>query len=122
MPEVTKEQVVEYFSGLPKTEVVALISELDSKLDFLRMFAPGVPGEDDLEEGQRWGFDVTLVNVGPNKLQVVKLIRELTSLGLQDSKRLMDNVPQVVYEAAGKDLAYEIRERFRELGATVTLT
>lgn len=118
MPEVTKEQVVEYFSGLPKTEVVALILELDSKLDFLRVFAPG--HEDGSE--QQWGFDVTLVNVGPNKLQVVKLIRELTSLGLQDSKRLMDNVPQVVYEAAGKDLASEIRERFRELGATVTVT
>ena len=66
-------------------------------------------------------FDVELTEVGPNKVKVIKVVREVTGLGLKEAKEVVDNAPKVVKEAASKDEANEIKEKLEGEGAKVTL-
>ncbi len=66
-------------------------------------------------------FDVELSEVGPNKVKVIKVVREITGLGLKDAKELVDSAPKVVKEAADKATANDIKERLEAEGAKVTL-
>ena len=66
-------------------------------------------------------FDVVLAEVGPNKINVIKVVRELTGLGLKEAKDLVDGAPKPVKEGAGKDDAEEIKKKLEEAGAKVEL-
>jgi large subunit ribosomal protein L7/L12 len=66
-------------------------------------------------------FEVILQSVGDKKIQVIKVIREVTSLGLKEAKDLVDGAPSTVKEAATKDEAAQIKAKLEEQGATVTL-
>ena len=66
-------------------------------------------------------IDVVLTGVGEKKIQVIKVVRELTSLGLKEAKALVDEAPKAVKEGASKDEAEEIQKRLQEAGATVEL-
>ena len=66
-------------------------------------------------------FDVELTEVGPNKVKVIKVVREATGLGLKEAKDLVDNAPKVLKEAAAKAEADEIKAKLEEVGAKVTL-
>ena len=66
-------------------------------------------------------FDVVLAEVGANKINVIKVVRELTGLGLKEAKDLVDGAPKPVKEGAGKDDAEEIKKKFAEVGATVEI-
>ncbi|MBA2572052.1 MAG: 50S ribosomal protein L7/L12 [Gemmatimonadetes bacterium] len=66
-------------------------------------------------------FDVVLQTIGDKKIQVIKVVREITSLGLKEAKDLVDGAPKTVKEAVSKDEANQIRTRLEEQGATVTL-
>ncbi len=66
-------------------------------------------------------FDVELTEVGPNKVKVIKVVREVTGLGLKEAKEVVDGAPKVVKEAAAKDEANEIKEKLEAEGAKVTL-
>ena len=66
-------------------------------------------------------FDVVLAEVGPNKINVIKVVREITGLGLKDAKDLVDGAPKPVKEGAGKDDAEEIKKKLEEAGAKVEL-
>ncbi|MBR2406651.1 MAG: 50S ribosomal protein L7/L12 [Clostridia bacterium] len=66
-------------------------------------------------------FDVILAEVGPNKINVIKVVREITGLGLKEAKDLVDGAPKAVKEAAGKDEAEEIKKKLEEAGAKVEL-
>ena len=66
-------------------------------------------------------FDVELTEVGPNKVKVIKVVREATGLGLKEAKDLVDNAPKVVKEAASKEEAEDIKKKLEEVGAKVTL-
>lgn len=66
-------------------------------------------------------FDVVLAEVGPNKINVIKVVREITGLGLKEAKDLVDGAPKAVKEAAGKDEAEEIQKKLEEAGAKVEL-
>ena len=70
---------------------------------------------------EKTNFDVVLKAAGPNKLQIVKLVKELTGLGLKEAKDLVEAAPKVVKEAAGKDEAAELKKKLEEAGAKVTL-
>ncbi|MEX1256769.1 MAG: 50S ribosomal protein L7/L12 [Gemmatimonadota bacterium] len=78
--------------------------------------APGAPAVEEQEE-----FEVILQTVGDKKIQVIKVIREVTSLGLKEAKDLVDGAPSTVKEAATKDEAAQIKAKLEEQGATVTL-
>lgn len=66
-------------------------------------------------------FDVELTEVGPNKVKVIKVVREVTGLGLKEAKEVVDGAPKTVKEAAAKDEANEIKEKLEAEGAKVTL-
>ncbi|MBO5929333.1 MAG: 50S ribosomal protein L7/L12 [Clostridia bacterium] len=66
-------------------------------------------------------FDVVLAEAGPNKINVIKVVREITGLGLKEAKEMVDGAPKTVKEAAGKDDAEEIKKKLEEAGAKVEL-
>ena len=66
-------------------------------------------------------FDVELAEVGPNKVKVIKVVREVTGLGLKEAKEVVDGAPKVLKEAASKEEAEEIKKKLEEVGAKVTL-
>ena len=70
---------------------------------------------------EKTDFDVELTEVGPNKVKVIKVVREATGLGLKEAKDLVDNAPKMIKEAASKAEADEIKAKLEEVGAKVTL-
>ena len=66
-------------------------------------------------------FDVELTEVGPNKVKVIKVVREITGLGLKEAKDVVDGAPKVVKEGASKEEAEEVKKKLEEVGAKVTL-
>ena len=66
-------------------------------------------------------FDVVLAEAGPNKINVIKVVREITGLGLKEAKDMVDGAPKVIKEAASKESADEIKAKLEEVGAKVTL-
>jgi len=82
--------------------------------------APGV-GDGAAAEEEKTDFDVVLAAVGDKKIQVIKVVREVTSLGLKEAKELVDNAPGVVKEGATKEEAEAIKGKLEEQGATVEL-
>jgi len=81
--------------------------------------AGGAGGEGGEEEQTE--FDVVLTGIGDQKIQVIKVVREVTSLGLKEAKELVDNAPGTVLEAVSKEEAEATREKLEEQGATVEL-
>ena len=79
------------------------------------------PASDAGGSEEKTEFDVELTSVGDKKINVIKVIRTITSLGLKEAKEMADGAPTVVKEAAGKDEAEEIKKQLEEAGATVTL-
>ena len=77
--------------------------------------ADAAPAEEKTE------FDVELTDVGPNKVKVIKVVREATGLGLKEAKDLVDNAPKTIKEGASKDEANDIKAKLEEAGAKVTL-
>ncbi len=73
------------------------------------------------QEEEKDEFDVILSGIGDKKIQVIKVIREVTSLGLKEAKELVDNAPSTVREAVSKDEAEEIKSKLEDQGATVEL-
>ena len=66
-------------------------------------------------------FDVVLANAGANKIKVIKVVRELTGLGLKEAKEIVDGAPKTLKEAVSKEEAEDIKKKFEEIGAKVTL-
>ena len=73
------------------------------------------------EVEEKTEFDVELTEVGPNKVKVIKVVREVTGLGLKEAKDVVDNAPKTIKEGADKATAEDIKKRLEEVGAKVTL-
>jgi len=127
MPEITREQVVEFLSNLSVMDIAALTKELEGKwgvsaAPVAMMGMAGVGGgEAAAAVEEKTEFDVELTAVGEKKINVIKVIRELTSLGLKEAKDLVDASPKVVKEAVSKEEAAEAKKKLEEAGATVTV-
>ena len=78
-------------------------------------------GADGAAAEEKTEFDIELTEVGPNKVKVIKVVREITGLGLKEAKELVDGAPKVVKEAVSKAEAEEIKTKLEEQGAEVTL-
>ena len=125
MAEVTQQQVVEYIKGISVLELSQLVKMLESELGVSAaaampmMAMPGgsagaaAPAEEQTE------FTVTLTEIGGNKINVIKVVREVTSLGLKEAKDLVESAPKAVKEAVTKDEAAAIKKKFEEVGAKV---
>jgi large subunit ribosomal protein L7/L12 len=126
MAEVTQQQVVEYIKGISVLELSQLVKTLESELGVsaaaaMPMAMPmggggagaAAPAEEKTE------FTVTLTEVGTNKINVIKVVREITSLGLKEAKDLVEAAPKPIKEGIPKDEAATIKKKFEEVGAKV---
>ena len=126
MAEITREQVVDYLSNLSVMDIAALTKELEDKWGVSAApvaVAGALPAGDAgaAAEEEKTEFDVELSAIGDKKINVIKAIRELTSLGLKEAKELVDNAPKMVKEAVSKEEAEEAKKKLEEAGATVTV-
>jgi len=124
---VTKEELIEAIGGMTVLELSDLVKAMEEKFGVTAaapaaMMAPGAGGaEGAAEEEEKSEFDVMLTAVGDQKIQVIKAVRELTSLGLREAKAVVDEVPSKVLEAASKDDAEAGKARLEKAGATAEL-
>jgi large subunit ribosomal protein L7/L12 len=123
MAELTKEQVVDYLSALPVLEIANLVKELETKWGVsaapVAMAGGGVAAAAAAPVEEQTEFDVILTGAGASKIQVIKVVREITSLGLKEAKDLVEGAPKPIREGASKEQAAEIKKKLEEAGATV---
>ena len=124
MADVTQHQVVEYIKGITVLELSQLVKTLESELGVsaaaampMAMPMGGAGAAAAVEE--KTEFSVTLTEVGANKINVIKVVREVTSLGLKEAKDLVEAAPKAVKEAVSKDEAATIKKKFEDVGAKV---
>jgi len=126
MADVTQQQVVEYIKGISVLELSQLVKTLESELGVsaasampMAMPAGGAAAAAPAEE--KTEFTVTLTEVGANKINVIKVVREVTSLGLKEAKDLVESAPKAIKEAIPKDEANAIKKKFEDVGAKVEI-
>jgi len=129
MAEVTQQQVVEYIKGISVLELSQLVKTLESELGVsaaaaMPMAMPmggGAAAGAAAPAEEKTDFTVTLTEVGTNKINVIKVVREITSLGLKEAKDLVEGAPKPVKEGIPKDEANAIKKKFEEVGAKVEI-
>jgi large subunit ribosomal protein L7/L12 len=121
----TVEKIVEMIEGLTALELADLSKALSEKFGVTPMAAmpvgaaaPGAGGEAAAEE-EKTEFDVILSAIGEKKLQVIKVVRAITGLGLKEAKDLVESAPKAVKEGIAKEDADEIKKKLEEVGATI---
>ena len=125
MPEVTQQQVVDYIKGITVLELSQLVKTLESELGVSAAaampmgMAMGGGGAAAAPVEEKTDFTVTLTEVGGNKINVIKVVREITSLGLKEAKDLVEAAPKPIKEGIPKDEAAAIKKKFEEVGAKV---
>ena len=125
MAEVTSQQVVEYIKGISVLELSQLVKTLESELGVSAaaampmMAMPGGGGGAAAPAEEKTEFTVTLTEVGGNKINVIKVVREITALGLKEAKDLVEGAPKPVKEGVTKDEAAAFKKKFEEVGAKV---
>jgi large subunit ribosomal protein L7/L12 len=128
MPEVTKADVMQFIENMTVLELSELISDLEERFG-VTAAAPvaavgAVPAGADAAEAQeeeKTDFDVVLTSFGSQKIQVIKVVRAVTGLGLKEAKDLVEGVPKPVKEAIPKEEAEDIKGKLEEVGAEVEL-
>ncbi len=128
MAEITKEQFFEHIDKLTVLELVEYIKEFEERYGITAAAAmpvAGMPvagaGQAEAQEEEKTEFDVILKEVGKEKIKVIKVVREVTSLGLKEAKAVVDNAPGKVVEGVSKEEAEKIKAKFEEVGATVEI-
>ena len=130
MAEVTQQQVIDYIKGISVMELSQLVKALESELGVSAaaampmvmsgMAMPGggaaAPAEEKTE------FTVTLSEVGADKIKVIKVVREVTSLGLKEAKDLVESAPKPLKEGVNKEEAESIKKKFEDVGAKVSIS
>jgi large subunit ribosomal protein L7/L12 len=124
MSALTKDQLIEAISGLTVIELSELVKSLEEKFG-VSAAAPvavaAAPAAAAAAVEEKTEFNVVLVAAGANKINVIKVVREITGLGLKEAKDLVDGAPKTVKENIPKAEAEEIKKKISEAGATVEL-
>jgi large subunit ribosomal protein L7/L12 len=120
------EKLAEEIQGLTLFEASELVKILEEKLGVtaaapvaLAAAMPGALAAAPAEEEEKTEFDVMLTEVGAKKIQVIKVVRQLTNLGLKESKELVDGAPSTVLQAVSKEAAEDAKAKLEAEGATV---
>ena len=126
MAEVNQQQVIDYIKGISVLELSQLVKALESELGVsaaaaMPMAMPGGGGGAAAAPAaeEKTDFNVTLQEVGADKIKVIKVVREVTSLGLKEAKDLVESAPKPIKEGIPKEEAEAIRKKFEEVGAKV---
>ena len=124
---VTKDEIIEALKEMPALELSELVHELEDVFGVSAAApvavaaAPAACGAAEGAAEEKTNFDVVLEGFGANKIAVIKVVRELTSLGLKEAKEVVEGAPKAVLEGAKKDDAEAAKAKLEEAGATVTL-
>ncbi len=126
MPTLTKDEIVDAIGGMSLLEVADLVKLMEDKFGVsaaapVAVAAVAAPGAGAAAEEEKTEFDVILTSAGEKKIQVLKVVRELTGLGLKEAKDLVDNPPKPVKEKIKKDEAAQIAEKLKAEGATIEI-
>ena len=127
MSKIRKEDVLSYLESANMLEISDLISDIEEKFGVSAAapvaVAGGVaaPADGAAAAEEKTEFDVELTSTGDKKIGVIKVIREVTSVGLKEAKDMADGAPSVIKEQLSKDEAEEVKKKLEEAGATVTL-
>jgi len=126
MAEVNQQQVIDYIKGISVMELSQLVKALESELGVsaaaampMAMPGMGMAGGAAAAAEEQTEFTVTLTEVGSQKIKVIKVVREVTSLGLKEAKDLVESAPKALKEGVTKDEAAAITKKFEEVGAKV---
>jgi large subunit ribosomal protein L7/L12 len=130
MAEVTQQQVVDYIKGISVLELSQLVKTLEQELGVsaaaaMPMAMPMAGGAAAAGAAapaeEKTDFTVTLTDVGDKKINVIKVVREVTNLGLKEAKDLVEGAPKTLKEGVNKDEAAAIKKKFEEVGAKVEI-
>ena len=126
MAELTNDLIVEHVKNMPVMELSKLIKLLEEELGVsaaaaMPMAMPAMAGAGAAAE-EKTEFTVTLTEIGAKKINVIKAVREVTSLGLKEAKELVEAAPKAIKEDVPKDEAETIKKKFEDAGATVTVS
>jgi len=123
--KVTKEEFFKHLDNLTVLELADYIKEFEERYGVSAAAVPvavpgaGAPGAEAAAEEEKTEFDVVLKEIGDRKINVIKTVREVTSLGLKEAKDLVDSFPKAIKEGVSKDEAEEIKAKFEAVGAIV---
>ena len=122
---VKREDVLKYLEEANMIEISELVKDIEDKFGVTAAVpvaaAAGGAAEAVAEGGEKSSFDVVLAAAGQSKISVIKVVRELSGLGLKEAKELVDSAPKAVKEGVAKDEAETIKSQLEEAGATVEL-
>ncbi|MCF6179808.1 MAG: 50S ribosomal protein L7/L12 [Geopsychrobacter sp.] len=123
MAAITKEQVVEFLENMTVLEMSEFVKELEEKFGVSAAAPVAVvaAGGDAGAVAEQDEFDVILTSCGEKKINVIKVVRTITGLGLKEAKAVVDGAPNAVKEAVSKDEAEDIKKQLEEAGASVEL-
>lgn len=121
-----KEEIVEAIGSLTVVELAELVKNLEEKFGVSAqapIMASAIPGAaaGAAPAEEKTSFNLELTDVGANKIQVIKVVREVTSLGLKEAKDVVDGAPKVFKEGVAKEEAETIKKKFEEVGAKIAL-
>ena len=124
MAELNQQQVVDYIKGISVLELSQLVKALETELGVsaaaaMPMGMPGGGGAAAAPAEEKTDFTVTLTEVGTNKINVIKVVREITALGLKEAKDLVEGAPKPIKEGIPKEEAAAIKKKFEDVGAKV---
>ena len=123
--QITKEDVVKFIEGMTVLELSVLVKELEEKFGVSAaapmMAAVAVAGGATAAAEEKTEFNAVLTGFGAEKIQVIKVVRAITALGLKEAKDLVEGVPQPIKESISKDEAAEIKKKIEEVGGTVEI-
>jgi large subunit ribosomal protein L7/L12 len=130
MAELNQQQVIDYIKGISVLELSQLVKALESELGVsaaaaMPMAMPGAAaggGAAAAPAEEKTEFNVTLTEAGADKIKVIKVVREVTSLGLKEAKDLVEAAPKPIKEAVPKEEAEAIKKKFEDVGAKVSIT
>lgn len=128
---LTKEEIIEAIKGMSVLELNELVKALQEEFGVTAAApvavavpgaaAAGAPAEAAPAEEEKTSFDVILKSVGEKKIQVIKVVREITNLGLKEAKDLVESAPQPIKQGVTKEEAEQIKAKFEAEGATVEI-
>ena len=128
MAELNQQQVIDYIKGISVLELSQLVKALESELGVsaaaaMPMAMPmGGGGAAAAPVEEKTEFNVTLTEAGTDKIKVIKVVREVTSLGLKEAKDLVESAPKPIKEGVNKEEADAIKKKFDDVGAKVTIS
>ena len=123
---ITKEDVVKFIESMTVLELSELVKELEEKFGVsaaapVAVAAVAAPGAEAAPVEEKTEFDAILTGFGAEKIQVIKVVRAITGLGLKEAKDLVEGVPKPIKEAVSKDEAADIKKKVEEVGGSVEI-